>query len=198
MAVRNWRAFLVKLVLGNTEKPWWGRFLVSVGLVSDFLSEGMSQGLRSGWVHREDLPADSLEIVGRARGLIQYPGETNQQYQARLARAWTDWTFAGHETSIEGQLAAAGFPGATVVYHTTREGPRGEPAPYWSQFWIEIPLATLEARPGWTASPQWGSCVWGYFWWGTGALSVSDARLIQAIVRKFKANDHYFRGIEIG
>lgn len=197
MAVQNWREFLVTLVLGKTEKPWWGRFLTTVGAISDMLSEGMVEALRMGWLHREQLPRDALKIVGDDSNLDQYPAESNEQFQARVLRRWDDWPFAGHDTSVIGQLEAAGFTGATIVTHDDRLGPKGEPAPYWSQFWVGIPAATLAARPGWTTTPRWGSIVWGCFWWGTGAMSVSDAQLFWGIVRKWKPNDWVCRGVEL-
>lgn len=189
---------MVKLVLGSTEKEWWTKFLVGCNVNTDLLSEALAQALRSGWLHRDQLPADILEIAGDDRGLRQYPGETNEQYQARCNRAWSDWQFAGHETAIEGQLAAAGFPGAQVVYYPDREGPRGEAAPYWSQFWVRIPLSVLWGRPNWITAPKWGAVVWGCFWWGAGALSVEDANLFWSIVKTWKPNDYVCRGIELG
>jgi hypothetical protein len=192
MATENWREYLIKLVLGNTEKEWWGKFLVATAVNSDLITERLSQTVTSGWVHRGQLPADILRIIGTDRNLDQYPGVTNAQFQAQLDRAWADWQFAGHDTSIEGQLEAAGFTGANIVYFTDRTGPKGEPAPYWSQFWVEIPETSLDLVP-----PVWGQMVYGCFWWGTGALTLDRATLFWAIVNKFKPVDHICRGIEL-
>jgi hypothetical protein len=192
MAVTCWREYLIKLVLGSSEREWWYKFLYAVGINSDLISERMSQTLRAGWTHRAQLPGDILQIVGRDRDLEQYPAQTNAQFQAAVDRAWADWQFAGDETSIEGQLAAAGFIGAQVVFHVDRLGPHGEAAPYWSQFWVSIPSTSVSTVP-----PVWGEMVYGCFQWGVWALSPEDAAMFWAIVRKFKPVDHVCRGIEL-
>ena len=66
MATENWREYLIKLVLGNTEKEWWGKFLAAVAVNSDLISERLSQTVTSGWVHRGQLPADILRIIALA------------------------------------------------------------------------------------------------------------------------------------
>lgn len=197
MAVDNWSEFLVKLVLGSTEKEWWTKYLCAVAANWDRLSERLTQTMRAGWIHRGQLPADTLQIVGSDSLLEQYPNETNEQFQARVLERWDSWQYAGHQTALEAQLRAAGFTNATVVTYSDRLGPRGEAAPYWSQFWVRIPLATLQLRTGWTTAPEWGSVVWGCFWWDYGALSLADGLLFWSIVRKFKPNDWVCRGIEL-
>jgi hypothetical protein len=192
MATENWREYLVRLVLGSTEKEWWGKFLVAIGVNSDLIDERLSQTLRAGWVHREQLPADTLRIVGADRNLQQYPAESNAQFQARCVRAWTDWGIAGNEAFLEAQLAAAGFAGAQVVYHTDRTGPRGEAAPYWSQFWISIPETSLTLE-----DPVWGRMIYGCFWWGVAAMRPDTALLFWWIVNKLKPVDHVCRGVEL-
>ena len=193
----NWTAYLLKLLDVSSEEEWKGKFWAAIGAQWDLLSEGLSQAIRSGWLYDGQLPGDTLEIVGKGRKLRQYPGETNAQFQQRCRLAWQIWFYAGCESSIVTNLEAAGFTGAAIEIHTDRLGPKGEIAPYWSQFWVSIPLTTLQARPGWTTSPQWGSVYWGAFWWGTGAMSFSDARLLISIIEEFKPADWYFRGIEL-
>lgn len=198
MANQDWSDYLITLVPDHQRGPWGEAFWGSIGMQTNCLSEMEAEVPRSGWVDGEQLPPDLLAIVGEGKNLVQYAGETNEQFQARCLRAWRAWLVAGTAGSITSLLEAVGFTGATCTFHDDRTGPRGEPAPYWSQFWISIPISTLEARPGWTTDPVLGQCVWGCFWWGFGALSVEDARLFWSIVGDYKPTDWVCRGIEIG
>jgi hypothetical protein len=189
----TWIDFVASLMPGATQQKWVERFVHgSMSVEGNLLSEGASHALRSGFVDGEVLPGDMRELVALARNLPQYPGETAEHHQERLARAWLDWQFAGTDACIEGQLEAAGFTGATIVTHADRIGPRGEPAPYWSQFWVRIPSSSLNL-----VDPIWGRIRWGTFWWGTGALSENDNATFWGIIRKFKPVDWFCRGIEL-
>ncbi len=189
---QNWREFVSNLGPDFMRGYWGERLMGNLALTADILSEWATQAHRSGLVTGGLLHADFLRLIGLARSLPQYPAETNAQYQARLGRAWADWQLAGTDASIIGQLGAAGIAGATIVTHTDRRGPHGEAAPYWSQFWVGIPAASLNLVP-----PVWGRMIWGTFWWGTAMVERSQAQMFWTIVRKFKPTDWFCRGIEL-
>lgn len=168
-------------------------FYGALGVLSDALADQQTRACMTGMLASSLSPDDVLPLAGRERGdLWRYAGESAESYRARLISAASTWEFAGADASVEGQLALAGFTGATVVYDFAREGPAGEPAPYYSQFWVQIPETSLNLIP-----PLWGPNVYGCFWWGYGALSADDAALFWGIVNKFKPVNHVCRGIEL-
>lgn len=159
------------------------RFLGVHGLVFNFVAEAARQAVRALWIgdRTGNGPAyDALEPAGRELSLPRYPGETWGNYQGRLQRAWTDWPVAGHETSILSQLAAAGFPGAQILYPSDWPGYFTS----WSQFVVFYPVGS---HPVTGPGPEYGSFTWGY---GTtyGPTGISGEQLLamRAIIRKFK------------
>jgi len=182
-------------------------------LVGDTSSEGIRQAIRAAWVGDSDIgPAeDALGPAGAELSLPRYPIETRAQYHTRLQRAWEDWQKAGHETSIVGQLEAAGFPGA-VIYHAS-EWPTAGRVDWWSQFWVFFPEGTHTVTdPGpryWDdgSAPLYGSFPWGggatygthapgsgvgAFLWGDGStygpigITPESLLVIRSIIQKFK------------
>lgn len=190
MASQNWREFVHELSPDFLRQYWGDRFNGGVALTADLLSDWCVQAFNSGLLTEGQLHGDWLRLVGLARSLPQYPAESKEQYQSRLMRAWADWQFAGTDASIIGQLEAAGIPGATIVTDASAVGPRGEAAPYWSQFWVGIPSTSLNLVP-----PVWGEAFWGTFWWGSAMVERSQAEMFWAIIRKFKPTDWFCRGI---
>lgn len=139
-------------------------------LLGDNNAEAIRQAVRAGWVGDNDTgPAeDALGAAGDELSLPRYPNETWEQYHARLQRAWDDWPYAGHETSIVGQLEAAGFPGA-VVYHASAWPYSGRPD-WWSQFWVFFPEGThAVTSPGAVYWDDGSAPLYGFFPWGGGA-----------------------------
>lgn len=153
-------------------------------VVGDKLVEGARQAVRAGWVGDTDTgPAeDALGLAGGEVSLPRYPSETAEQYHARLQRAWEDWQYAGHESSIIGQLEAAGFPGAEIYYAS--DWPTSGLVDWWSQFWVFYPAGThTVTAPG----PDIGGFTVGD---GTtlGPVGISPANLLamRSIIKKFK------------
>lgn len=174
------------------------RLFGAVSVLFNALADQQTRAVCAGLIASPHSPDDALPFAGKERGdLWRIPGETIEQYRDRIIHAVEIWDYAAADKAILDALATAGFTGATITYHADRQGPRGEGMPYYSQFWVRIPLTVLQARPGWTAQPKWGSVVWGSFWWGTGGLSLEDARLFFSLVNKFKPADHVCRGIEL-
>jgi hypothetical protein len=158
------------------------RFLGAMALLFDRLAEGSRQAVRAFWIgDREgNGPAyDALGPAGEELSLPRYPTETWAQYHARLQRAWTDWPYAGDETSILGQLAAAGFPNAQIFYMYNWLGVSS-----WSQF---IVLFGTGMHPVTSAGALIGTFIVGD---GTniGPQGITSAQLraLRLIVKKFK------------
>lgn len=163
----------------------FGERLVGVfALMFDLLAEGTRQAVRAAWVGDRVIgpAADALPDLGDQRSLPAYPTETFDQHHARLQRAWIDWPAAGDESSILGQLAAAGFPGAVI--YTKQSHPTMFASSDWSQFVVFYPLGThTVTAPG----PLWGAFLWGDGTaYGPVGITLEALNTIRSIVRKFK------------
>jgi len=160
-----------------------GWFGVLHGLTGDLLAQAMSDAVRMPWLLDPKSPDDVLPFVGNERGLPRYPGESVASYRARLVAAWEAHKFAGSAKGIEDQLAAYGYPGK-VSFFPGRDGPHGEPAPYWSQFWITFPTGT---HPITSEGPPWDSFNWDDgTTWGPVGYTPEFAATLHAIVNKWK------------
>lgn len=157
---------------------WGERFIGVPSLILDSYCESWMQMAANTWPGVAQVAPDALAYLGEELNLPRYATETNTQYQARLARAWTDYQVAGTEASILGQLAAAGFPGGTLVYLEAES----------FKFRVVYPYGTH-----WVTSrgPLFGS-GW-HFGDGTyfGASPMTKAQIVtmRACIRKWKPAD---------
>jgi hypothetical protein len=179
----NYRNYIARIAARVLRGGPGERFAGAVALLFDWLSEGGRQAVRAFWI--ADRPGngpayDALGPAGQELSLPRYPGETWGQYHARLARAWDDWPLAGDETSILGQLAAAGFPGAVIYY------PPDAPAylTTWSQFAV---FFARGLHPVTGPGAPWGSFKWGDgTTYGPTGITAGQLQTIRSIIRKFK------------
>lgn len=177
-------------------RPWAnslssGWFGVHHGLTGDLFAQAFTNALRMPWLKDPKSPDDVLPIIANERGLQQYPGETALSHRLRLIKAWESYAFAGSATEIEAQLVAYGYPGK-VTFLPGRDGPYGQPAPYWSQFWIRFPAGT---HPVTSEGPPWDTFNWDQgALWGPVGYSVEFAATLHAIVNKWKPVDWICRG----
>lgn len=165
------------------------------GLLWDLLAEGASQAAKAPLVSLGENPDDSLPLLGEEHLLPAYLGEWTVSHRERIKAAWTTWPFAGDETVMVEQLAAAGAPNCSIVFDDAATGPRGEPAPYWSQFWVFVPIGS---HPATAAGPLWGSFTWGDgTLWGPTGLTIEYATNLRFIARKWKPAHWVCRGIRL-
>jgi hypothetical protein len=173
---------------GQLAERFWG---VVVGLTGDLFAEAMRLALRMPWLLDPESPDDVLPLIGAERRIRQYPGESAAAYRARLHAAWDTYSAPG-KTAIETELALAGWPGTVVFYD--RPGPKGEPAPYWSQFWVRFGVGDHPVTgdaPAWDSGATWdGSTLWDI---GAPAAFIAT---IRAIVSKWKPSRWICRGFE--
>lgn len=160
----------------------WGDlfFWTVFGLVADTFSEAMSVAHRAAWLRDELSPDDVLPLIGRERRMPRYLGESSDSYRARLHDAWNAYRFAGDESSILGQLTAAGFTGAEIYdgWHWND--------PHWSRFWVVYPPGTHTVTAagrfvgeGWSVGD--GTIV------GLVGLTVPQIQTIRGIIQKWKS-----------
>lgn len=172
-----------KHVPGCAKRSWGGPLWSTFCLLADVCADMHFRAAQAGLISSPLSPDDVLGLVGKERGgLFKYPVESYAQFRARLLIARETWDEAGFQTAILGQLAAAGFAGATLEYHADRLGPRGETAPYRSQFWVRFPPGLITGD-----GAQWGEFTWGDGTiWGAHMLSLEHYLTILAIVDKFR------------
>jgi hypothetical protein len=183
--------------LVEAESPPWllgelsGAFEgVILGLMADTIAEAMGAAVRMPWLLEPLSPPDVLPFIGSERRLPRYPGETEAQYRARLHGAWEAYEFAGDESSILGQLAKAGYPGAQIYDPWNMAF---LPLGYWSQFIVWFPIGT---HPVTDAGAVWGSFNWGDGTvYGPGGLTVAIATTLRRIIKKWKPVEWICRGI---
>jgi hypothetical protein len=142
--------------------PWLqgtvGRALLgAIGAHWDGIAARAKEGVKARFPL--DCPEDALASIGEERSIVRGATETADAYRARLADAWTAWTWGGTAYGILKALEAVGFPmgttGCTVVQQNGR----------WSQLDANGALVTgdlmncvnrqdltgaVNSRPGWT------------------------------------------------
>jgi hypothetical protein len=187
--VSTWRSYLARLVPQWLGKYWGERLVGANGLMADIVSEGASEALRASWLRESTSPDDVLPLVAQERMLERYPSETAATHRERLINAWFTWEGAGHETSIEGQFAAAGFPGVVVYSH--REIDRGPSTPWqpdvdhYTRFWVFFPESSNHGVTG--DGPAYGSFSYGDgSLYGISGITEEQAALIRRVIGKFK------------
>lgn len=184
VAERLPRPFMQELSSG-----WFG---VLCGFTGDQATDGLSLALRLAWIADSESPDDVLPLIGSERGMPRYPGETADEYRARLQDAWNAYTFAGAEQTIVSQFEHADYPGTEIQFDAAALGPNGEAAPYWSQFWVHFPYSS--GHPVTATGPTWGG-----FNYGDGTIyglgvTVGFYQLIHGIVGKWKPTRWICRG----
>lgn len=188
----TFRDYVASVLLGpfsaELSAGWFG---VLHGLTGDVIAQGMTDAVRMPWLRDPASPDDVLPMVGNERGIPRYPGESVASYRARLVDAWDAYQFAGAALSIESQLQAYGYPGQ-VTFFPGLDGPNGQPAPYWSQFWLVFPSGT---HPVTSEGPPWDSFNWddGSLW-GPLGYTPEFAATLHAIVNKWKPVQWICRG----
>jgi hypothetical protein len=188
----NFRDYVARLLpssfSGELGAGWFG---VLCGLTGDLIAQGITDAVRAPWLKDPKSPDDVLPFIGNERGMIRYPGESVTSWRSRLIKTWDAYEFAGAAESIETQLAAYGYPGK-VTFFPGRDGPFGEPAPYWSQFWITFASGT---HPVTSEGPPWDTFNWddGSVW-GPVGYTPEFAATLHAIVNKWKPVDWICRG----
>lgn len=177
--------------------PWGKRFRGAIGTLLDSTVQASIESLNRMWLRRGlPVPDDGLVALGNQRNLGRYPVETKAQYRARVDRAWLDWIYSGGPKAMVDQLAAAGWPGAQILYRYSPELPVTPPADYWSQFWVYFPYGVHNVTG---VSPKWGEFVWGDGTvYGPIGITRPEILLLRGIVRKWKPGNWICRKILFG
>lgn len=196
-----------------------GFFGVLVGIVADTHQETATLAAGMHLLNNPDSPDDVLPIIAKDRRLPRYYLETAAQHRDRLWNAWDIYAKGGSERAVVDELDAAGWGpalkagvvgasgivvgaagymwgdrGTRVHFRPFAPGPRAEPPPYWSQYWITFGPGM---HPIIGPPIPWGDFTWGDTYDGVwGPLGYSDdfKRAALGIVRKWKPPRWVFRG----
>jgi hypothetical protein len=125
----------VKRISPTVLAAGWGEKMQGViaGLVWDMIAEGATLSAQSPWLSLgPEQPLDALPVQSDERNLFRYLNETDQQWQARLLRAWEIWDRGGAEVELDAQLLAAGYE---AEQHSPVDWTR-TPLNWPSQFWL--------------------------------------------------------------
>ena len=197
-------------------------FQIAFGLTADECAESIGIACRMHLLDDPESPDDILPVIGQDRGLPQYAGETAAAYRQRLIDAWAIYPHSGSSEVIEEQILAAGYGpttflgdwgnpdvawgdstyfwgdlGAYIEFRPYALGPRGEAAPYATQFWL---VFNTGFHPVTGPPAPWGSWTWGDTWltvsgvWAPQGMTADFYRTIIGIVKKWKPSRYVFRG----
>lgn len=130
----RYREFIKRLSPTVLSSGWGERLQGTIaGLVWDVIADGGTNAVKSPWLTLlTQQPIDALPVIADERKLFRYLVETDEQWQARLDRAWEIWEAGGSENEIEAQLAAAGY---VAELHSPVDWNRS-PVDWPSQFWV--------------------------------------------------------------
>ena len=195
----NLRSLLNSWLPGWLQGTWGTRFFGVIGLFCDAIGQGASEALRAPWLKERHntvnpgSPDDSLRLKGSEYSMPKYPGETDDQYRARLELVWQTWGIAGGGPSIIEQLEAAGYVGAYIEFRPGADGPQGQAGPWWSQFWVIFPIGS---HPVTETSPKWNYFKWNDgTTWGPCTIPRDFAETVRGIISQFKPSDWICRGL---
>jgi hypothetical protein len=183
------------------------RFLHAIGLHVDAVAEQATEGMRARFP--QYAPSDALAYIGKDRSIVRGPGETDEEYAARLLRWIDDQRIAGSANSVmqqvrgylrsitsltqspprmrlvnsTGTFQTLNSDGTFETYHGTWDWDGNSALPV--RAWLII--YSIGGSP-WNDEGLWGD---GNTFWGDGGTWGTDATLdhvaaIRAIVATWK------------
>ncbi len=196
-----------------------GFFGILFGLVPDEAVESWTLACKMPLLAHRDSPDDVLPYIGQDRHLSRYYLESPAEHRNRLLNAWDLYLDGGTEDAIERELLSAKYgptvfmgvygdetvsygdpqffyldKGAYVEFRYNAPGPRGEPPPYKTQFWV---VFNEGFHPVTDEPLPWGSWDWGDLSpgvWGPEGFTQEFSKTIDDIVYKWKSPEYVFRG----
>jgi hypothetical protein len=134
---------------------YWGQRMLgaTLGLMADVLSHGANQAFYARLPGHPQQAPDSLSAAGKDRGLVQFRGESQAAFAARVKNAWADYAQAGtwqQMINVLNQWGNAGWPstwvnltssnlvesGSPIVFTFTITIPNGIIVPPWAPWFV--------------------------------------------------------------
>lgn len=133
MALGDVKDFVQSLAPTWLSKGFGEALMLMFGLIADAHAEGAREATAQRFILH--CAADALNLHGKQVQILRAPGETTEQFRARLAAAWEAWSKAGTGGGILLQLEPAGVTSATI-----HEGDSIDPdvPASWAKWWLEV------------------------------------------------------------
>jgi hypothetical protein len=145
MASASFTEYLLRTATPWLLRTWGRRFLTVIGLTFDAYGDSAYAAVKARFIG--STPVDALPIAGEDRLLDRLLGETDDQYRARLLKAFPSYRQLGSSRGLQNRLHEAGYTTATVVEaHDWSTDDGGS----WARYWI-----VLEQPHGLTAPEAW-------------------------------------------
>lgn len=132
--------------------PWGEKLMRLLGQAKEDQSERTKLAVKARFI---DLaPPDAIPDLGKDRVMLRAPGEADDAYRERLARAFDIWPTAGTETGLLELFRVAGATNVTITEDQDVAGALG----HWARFSIYVAEPHPFTRPA----------RWGFFKFGDG------------------------------
>ena len=120
--------------------PRGAKWLEAHGEALDALVERLVDAVAAHLV--DTAPDDAVSVIGRERGIIRIPEETEQAYRGRVQAAWDIWQWGGTRRAVEEVFRLLGYEQVVITELWTVDRLR------WAEFEVLLvagpPLEGLE------------------------------------------------------
>lgn len=185
---RNNRDFFSRISPPWLRAYWGERFTGTVALFFDLLSEAATQAIKAPWINADTSPADALPDMGADANIDQAPGESLDEFRARLRNKWTLWGESATLRFADNSMAPYGIDPDAVTVYTRNEWALLNPD-NWSRFWVVIDDTVGDGAEFslrlWDASTSWGSAGT----WGTDATPEQVAGVLRVLCKWKSAHE---------
>ena len=132
---RTWALEVIPAIIAGANGQRWQQ---AIGVLADALAEGARQAARSRWI--STCPDDALGLHGGAMGWPQAPGESADEYRARLALNWHLQEWRGTAKGIQDAFAALGMPNVDVwdTFNSPMVRAEGTVPHRYHWFWVIV------------------------------------------------------------
>jgi len=94
-------------------------------------------------------PEDAVPVLGRERGTVGIPEETEEAYRRRVQAAWDTWQWGGTRRAVEEVFRLLGYDQVVVTELRTVDRRR------WAEFGILLIAGPLVGGITWDADASW-------------------------------------------
>jgi len=94
-------------------------------------------------------PDDAVSVIGRERGIIRIPEETEQAYRGRVQAAWDIWQWGGTRRAVEEVFRLLGYDQVVITELWTVDRLR------WAEFEILLVAGPLVGGFNWDTDAAW-------------------------------------------
>ena len=94
-------------------------------------------------------PEDAVPVLGRERGTVRVPEETEEAYRGRVRAAWDIWQWGGTKRAVEEMFRLLGYEQVVVTELWTRDRLR------WAEFEILLVAGPLVGGFAWDTDASW-------------------------------------------